>query len=66
MRYFGKHGLAAAGKARIHARQAARMGERDTYEYWTELCRALDRRKARNFDVAIASPEVLNGSVFGF
>ncbi|WP_271078227.1 hypothetical protein [Aurantiacibacter sp. MUD61] len=50
LRHFAKHGLAAAQHAREQAIIAARAGDRPTFEWWLEICRALDRRMARKLD----------------
>lgn len=50
LRHFAKHGLAAAQHAREQAVAAARAGDRQTFEWWLEICRALDRPMARRLD----------------
>ena len=50
LRHFAEHGLAAADHARQQAMKAARAGDRPTFEWWHEVCRALDRRMARKVD----------------
>lgn len=52
LRHFAQHGIAAAQHAREQAIAAGRAGDRQTFEWWLEICRALDRRMAR----AIAAP----------
>ena len=52
LRHFAKHGLAAAQHAREQAVAAARSGDRRTFEWWLEICRALDRPMARKLDKA--------------
>jgi hypothetical protein len=47
LRHFAAHGLAAAQHARQQAEAAHAAGDRATYEWWVEICRALDRRLAR-------------------
>ena len=46
LRHFAEHGLAAADHARQQALKAARAGDRQTFDWWLEVCRALDRRMA--------------------
>ena len=46
LRHFAEYGMAAAGRARDNAVQAHRTGDRDAYQHWLEVCRALDRRMA--------------------
>ena len=46
LRHFAQHGLAAADHARQQAMIAADAGDRQTFEWWLEICRALDRRMA--------------------
>ncbi len=50
LRQFAKHGLAAADHARDQAIAASEAGDRQTFEWWLEVCRALDRRMARRID----------------
>ncbi|KLI63574.1 hypothetical protein AAV99_07360 [Aurantiacibacter marinus] len=52
LRHFAKHGIAAAQNAREQAIAAGRAGDRQTFEWWLEICRALDRRMARGIDQA--------------
>ncbi len=52
LRHFAQHGIAAAQHAREQAIAAGRAGDRQMFEWWLEVCRALDRRMAR----AIAVP----------
>jgi hypothetical protein len=46
LRHFAEHGLAAAQSARRQAEAAFFAGDRQTYQWWLEICRALDRRLA--------------------
>ena len=50
LRHFAEHGLAAADHARQQAIAAAQAGDRQTFDWWLEICRALDRRMARGID----------------
>ncbi len=50
LRHFAQYGLAAADHARQQALAAANGGDRDTFEWWLEICRALDRRMAGCID----------------
>jgi len=52
LRHFAEHGLAAAQRARKQAEAAARAGDRRGYEWWLEICRALDRRMASELGAA--------------
>ena len=47
LRHFAEHGLAAAQRARRQAEAAFFAGDRQGYQWWLEICRALDRRMAR-------------------
>lgn len=47
LRHFADHGLAAAGHARRRAEAAFFAGDREAYRWWLGVCRALDRRMAR-------------------
>ena len=46
LRHFAEHGLAAALRARKQAEAAHAAGDRQGYQWWLEICRALDRRMA--------------------
>lgn len=46
LRHFAEHGLGAAREARKQAEQAFFSGDRQSYEWWLGVCRALDRRLA--------------------
>ena len=46
LKHFAAHGLAAAERARENAEAAFFAGDRERYQYWLEICRALDRRMA--------------------
>ena len=46
LRHFAEHGLAAAQRARKQAEAAFFAGDRQGYQWWLEICRALDRRMA--------------------
>jgi hypothetical protein len=46
LRHFAEHGLAAAHRARKQAEAAFFAGDRQGYQWWLEICRALDRRMA--------------------
>ena len=52
LRHFAKHGLAAAQRARKQAEAAIGAGDRQSYLWWLEICRALDRRMARELGSA--------------
>jgi hypothetical protein len=46
LRHFARHGLCAAERASLNARQAFFAGDRAGYDYWIAICRTLDRRMA--------------------
>ncbi len=50
LRHFAEHGLAAADHARQQALAASNAGDRQTFEWWLEICRALDRRMAHRIN----------------
>lgn len=50
LRHFADHGLAAAQHARMKAESAGEAGDEQSYKYWLEICRALDRRMAKELD----------------
>ena len=50
LRHFAEHGLAAAHRARRQAEAAFRSNDRQGYQWWLEICRALDRAMARELD----------------
>ena len=53
LRHFAEHGLAAADHARQQALAAADAGDRHSFEWWLEICRALDRRMASRIDLPV-------------
>jgi len=50
LRHFAEHGLAAAQRARGQAEAAFFAGDRQSYQWWLEVCRTLDRRMAAAVD----------------
>ena len=46
LRQFAEHGLGAAKQARTQAEAAFFAGDRDAYDWWLGICRALDKRLA--------------------
>ena len=46
LRHFAQHGLAAAQRARKQAEAAFFADDRQSYQWWLEICRTLDRRMA--------------------
>ncbi|MEO6040884.1 MAG: hypothetical protein ABIP41_03195 [Croceibacterium sp.] len=50
LRHFAEHGLAAATRARSEAEAAFFAGNRPAYQWWLEICRALDRGMAREVE----------------
>src|SRR6187399_1716000 len=51
LRHFAEHGLAAAQRARSQAEAAFFANDRQSYLWWLEICRALDRRMAAAVDL---------------
>ncbi|RJY08900.1 hypothetical protein D6201_05595 [Aurantiacibacter aquimixticola] len=47
LRHFAQYGISAAEHARAQATKAARSGDRQGFEWWLGICRALDRRMPR-------------------
>lgn len=47
LRHFGRHGLAAATKAREYAEAAHAAGDAKSRDHWIGICGQLDRRMAR-------------------
>jgi hypothetical protein len=52
--HFAQHGLAAAHHACTQAEDARKAGDSLGYDWWLEICRALDRRMARELDRQVA------------
>jgi predicted phage gp36 major capsid-like protein len=50
LRHFARHGMAAAHQARARAQAARAEGDEQGFAWWLEICRALDRRMAREID----------------
>ncbi|MCL6251737.1 hypothetical protein M3P36_11885 [Altererythrobacter sp. KTW20L] len=50
LRHFARHGLAAARHAGAQAVAARLAGDEQGFAWWLEICRALDRRMARELD----------------
>ncbi|KEO91771.1 hypothetical protein EH31_03615 [Erythrobacter longus] len=46
LRHFATHGMGAAKVAREQAEKAFFKGDRDTYDWWVDITRTLDRRVA--------------------
>lgn len=55
LRHFAEHGIGAAREARKQAENAFFADDRQSYEWWLGICRALDRRLAQRID-AMAEP----------
>ena len=55
LRLFARHGMAAADHARQQALAAAEADDRQGFEWWLEICRALDRRMASNIDLPVCA-----------
>jgi protein-tyrosine-phosphatase len=58
LRHFGEHGLNAATEAAALAEQAWRAGEVEACQWWTGICRKLDRKLARELAKRIASQDI--------
>ena len=54
LRHFAEHGLAAAHRARKQAEAAFHAGDGQSSRWWLEICRALDRRMARELGSAFS------------
>jgi hypothetical protein len=54
LRHFAEHGLAAAHRARRQAEAAFFAGDRQGYQWWLEICRALDRRMANELGTLLS------------
>ncbi|GMM92979.1 hypothetical protein [Qipengyuania sp. MTN3-11] len=52
LRQFAEHGLGAAREARKQAESAFFADDRQSYEWWLGVCRALDRRMAAQIERA--------------
>ncbi len=50
LRHFARHGLGAAREARSQAERAFFAGDRESYDWWLGVCRALDARIARSLE----------------
>lgn len=53
LRHFAQHGLSAAKRARAQAESAFFAGDRDSYDWWHGICRALDKRVAAQLDASV-------------
>lgn len=60
LRHFATHGMGAAREARKQAEAAFFAGDRQAYDWWLEICRALDKRIAGQLEVGKnALPDLL-------
>ncbi len=50
LRHFAEHGLGAAREARAQAEEAFFAGDRQSYDWWLDITRTLDRRLAANLE----------------
>ncbi|WP_407874554.1 hypothetical protein [Qipengyuania nanhaisediminis] len=55
LRHFAEHGLGAAREARAQAESAFFAGDRQAYDWWLGITRALDRRLAA--EAAMLTPD---------
>lgn len=53
LRHFAEHGLAAAQHAKKQAEKALLDDDRTGFLWWLGICRALDRRMARELDARL-------------
>ena len=58
LRHFADHGLGAARAAREQAEQAFFAGDRQSYDWWLGVTRALDRRLALEAERAFPASEL--------
>lgn len=59
LRHFAEHGLGAAQTARALAEDAHRTGDREAFDWWLGVCRALDRGLAAKVEKKIARATAL-------
>jgi hypothetical protein len=62
LRHFAEHGLAAAARACKQAEVAFTAGDRQGFEWWLDVCRALDRRMAKDLAARTERPVSLADS----
>ncbi|MDZ4306292.1 hypothetical protein [Allopontixanthobacter sp.] len=55
LRHFGAHGMGAARQARAQAEAAFFAGDRQGYDWWLGICRALDKRIAGQLEAGTIS-----------
>jgi hypothetical protein len=55
LRHFARHGMAAAEIAADNARTAGETGDDKAFAWWLEVCRTLDRRMARQFELSVGT-----------
>ena len=48
--HFGRYGMGAARQARAEAERALAGGDDEGYQWWRDICRALDRRMAAGLE----------------
>lgn len=48
LKHFAQHGFGAAREARNHAEQAHFIGDMESYAWWLDVCRTLDRQVAED------------------
>lgn len=60
LRHFAEHGVSAAEEAAIQAEQAWEQGDCESYLWWAEICRKLDRKRAREL-TSCRTVETLGG-----
>jgi len=65
LRHFAAHGLGAAKVARAQAEKAFFKGDRDTYDWWVDITRTLDRRLAASVSGQDAGMRGTSGSAGG-
>ncbi len=68
LRHFANHGMGAAREARKHAEAAFFDGDRQAYDWWLGICRALDKRIAGELEdgtnaLPNAIPEITDAEI---
>ncbi|MFL0356253.1 hypothetical protein ACI5KX_07200 [Erythrobacter sp. GH1-10] len=58
LRHFAEHGLGAASVARGQAEEAFLAGDRQSYDWWLDITRTLDRRLAVEIDRDMQEREI--------
>lgn len=59
LKHFVEHGMGAADAARFQAEEAHREGDKDAYDWWLGVCRALDRNLAARIERKLSAASAL-------